>query len=235
MQVLRKKILEYSTYLLTLFSGCAFFNPTPIIEPKPEQLEVIINKSLGHLSQEEYTDAKKMLDSYQAQYGRDVGYQALRAIINTATGNYGDAEKIFREELLERFERTPEIIITVRDRLRQVFKMQIYDKFVRAMHKYQLLIPGLCGVEGLVSLAEQNFEQAAASFELALPYYTNKRVQYKELMNRLVFFAQHSGDMIYEAGFRQVAQVFDEDAVKIIRKGAKHIQKTIISAAKSLY
>lgn len=198
---------------LTALNTCTgMFGDIPKHEPTP--LEQLVRETTEHLSRGEFAEAEKKLDYDYDHYYDDAGYCAFRCIAQAGNRNYDKSNTSFRS-LLNLFESSPEIVVTVRDRLRPIFPSEAYKETKNKLKRFAKLtfpvdLTDLWVVDGFLSLAEYKFDEAITAFKNVLPKYNNKLQKYKKAMDTLVAYSKRARDKIAEKGYRQVADFFQE-------------------------
>lgn len=174
-----------------------------------------MNESTRCIAEGRHADALDWLEPHKSTYDQDIGYCTLRAIAQAGAHDLTASEKSFRE-LVKRFEEHPEVIFTVRDRLRHLFNSSEYCRMKQRLRSFAGFPlfgnPDLYAVDGFLCLAEHNFEQARDSFGKILPKHQEKKAKYAAIMEYLRVCSRTMGDMISAQGYEHVKTLFEDKA-----------------------
>ena len=211
----RRKLLGFggAASALTLLNTCVGpFGKIPKHEPTP--LEQLVRETTEHLARGEFSEAEKKLDRDYDYYADDAGYCAFRCIAQAGNKHYHKSNTSFRS-LIDLFESNPEIVSTVRDRMRFVFPSEAYKETKKKLRKFAKItfpadLSDLWIVDGFLSMAEYKFDEAISAFKNVLPEYNHKLQTYKNIMDTLVAYSKRARDKIAEKGYQQIADFFQE-------------------------
>jgi len=180
-----------------------------------KKLTELVNESTHCIAEGRHADALEWLEPHKDTYEQDIGYCTLLAIAQAGTRDLKKSDKSFRE-LVKRFEEHPEVIFTVRDRLRPLYGTPEYAKMKKQLRGFAAFPlfgnPNLYAVDGFLCLAEHNFEQARDSFEKILADHQEKKAKYAKIMEYLRICSNTMGDMISAQGYEHVKTLFEDKA-----------------------
>lgn len=203
-------------FLRLMFGGAAALSleacigpPIEWIDPTPPPLQILTDTAIAQFTARDYAGAEQTLMPARIAYDGDAGYIALLSVTLAANKHYDNGETYFRK-LIDRFEKQPLIITTIRHRMSPLFGTNAYEALKPQLRFGARLYPNLYAVIGFLELAEERYATARQAFELLLPRYPLKKEKYKELFNQLVRYANAAEDTIAAEGYKQVGALFED-------------------------
>ncbi len=183
--------------------------PIEWLDPTPAPLQLIATTAIDQFLHEDYRGAEHTLMPARMMYDGDVGYIALLSIALSANRHYSHAEHFFRK-LIDRFEKQPLVITTIRDRIRPLFGTKPYNELKPKLQLAARIFPDLYAVIGFLELAEQNYGVARQAFEQALPRHPEKKRHYDALFGQLARYAHEAQDTVAEDGYKHIQELFKD-------------------------